>query len=271
MFTVRNLSGFSQPFLYALVFLTRLPVASLLHKVDKETAKKSVYFYPLVGAVIGILLSVAAFLLAPLGGQLQSAILLGFWILMTGALHLDGLADCTDAYFAGHKCENPEERRNRILTVMHDPHCGSVAAVALSVFLLIKFSAIAAVIASTLAQTSATWVFLPLVLAPVLARTAALFLMSITNYARMEGMVPPSNSNRNDGLLPVVVLVAACCVALVPIDVAIGLAIALPALIFFWRHLWQKNIGGYTGDCLGALVEITELAVLIVWVALAAN
>ena len=268
MFIVRKFAGLSQPFLYALVFMTRIPVAGLLQKVDTGTAKKSVYFYPLVGAVLGALLCAAALLLSPLGIQLQAAILLGVWVMLTGALHLDGLADCTDAYFAGHKCTDPDTRRKQILTVMHDPHCGAMAVVALVVFLLIKFAAISAVLQHTAGVQSVAWIYLPLILAPVLARASALFLMSISSYARMEGLVPPSNSDRNGELLPVAIVVGALGIAVAPLTMAIGMACVLPALILFWRHLWQKNIGGYTGDCLGDLVEIIELAVLILWVAL---
>ncbi|MFA0813490.1 adenosylcobinamide-GDP ribazoletransferase [Microbulbifer epialgicus] len=268
MFIVRKFSGLIQAFLYALVFLTRLPVAGLLYRVDKETVERSIYFYPFVGVVIGLLLSAAAYLLAPLGIQLQAAILLGFWVILTGALHLDGLADCTDAYFAGHKCADPEERRNRILTVMHDPHCGSVAVVALVVFLLIKFAAIATLLTAEL-DAIENWIYLPLVLSPMLARAAALSLMSISDYARVEGFVPPSGSKRRWELLSVVIIVTAIAFATAPMAIVVGMASALPVLILCWRHLWEKTIGGYTGDCLGGLVEIIELVILILWVALA--
>jgi len=267
MFIVRKFSDLIQAFLYALVFLTRLPVAGLLRRVDKETVARSIYFYPLVGVVIGLLLSATAYLLAPLGIQLQAAILLGFWVILTGALHLDGLADCTDAYFAGHKCTDPEDQRNRILTVMHDPHCGSVAVVALVIFLLIKFAAIA-VLLETESDAIENWVYLPLVLSPMLARAAALSLMSISEYARIEGFVPPSGSKQGKELLPVVAIVAVAGLMATPVSIAIGIACVLPVLILFWRHLWEKAIGGYTGDCLGGLIEITELTVLILWVAL---
>lgn len=268
MFIVRKFSGLTQAFLYALVFLTRLPVARLLQRVDRETVERSIYFYPLVGIVIGLLLSVAAYLLDPLGTQLQAALLLGFWVMLTGALHLDGLADCTDAYFAGHKCADSEEQRKRILTVMHDPHCGSVAVVALVIFLLIKFAAIATLLGQMLPAAKSAWIYLPLMLSPMLARAAVLTLMSISEYARIEGFVPPSGSGRGWELLPVIVIVAVAGLMATPAPIAIGIACVLPVLILFWRHLWEKAIGGYTGDCLGGLVEITELAVLILWVAL---
>lgn len=268
MFIVRKFSGLTQAFLYALVFLTRLPVAGLLHRVDKETVERSIYFYPLIGVIIGLLLSAAAYLLDPLGTHLQAAILLGFWVILTGALHLDGLADCADAYFAGHQCADPEDRRIRTLTVMHDPHCGSVAVVALVVFLLIKFAAIATLLGQMLPAAKGVWIYLPLMLSPMLARAAALSLMSISEYARMEGFVPPSGSGRRWELLPLVVIVSVAGFIVTPVPIAIGMACILPSLILFWRHLWEKTIGGYTGDCLGGLIEIIELAVLILWVAL---
>ncbi|WP_227718213.1 adenosylcobinamide-GDP ribazoletransferase [Microbulbifer sp. Q7] len=268
---VHSVTGFMQPFLYALVFLTRLPVAGLLRNVDAETAKRSVYYYPLVGLIVGALLCAATYVLSPLPAQLQAALLLGFWVLVTGALHLDGLADCADAYFAGHKCMDTEERRTRILAVMHDPHCGAMGVIALVIFLLVKFAVLSALLEWLATTEQGTWIYLPLLLAPVLARTAALFLMSLSSYARAQGLVPPSNSQRNRELLPVAILVAVAGIALAPLPVAIGLAAVLPAVILLWRQLWQKQIGGYTGDCLGGLVEITELSVLLLWVALAAN
>ncbi|WP_445358243.1 adenosylcobinamide-GDP ribazoletransferase [Microbulbifer sp. ANSA005] len=271
MFIARKLYNLSQAFLYALVFLTRLPVAGLLREVDKETVKRSIYFYPLVGVVIGVLLSGAAYLLAPLGTQLQAAILLGFWVVLTGALHLDGLADCTDAYFAGHKCADPEEQRQHILRVMHDPHCGSIAVAAVVVFLLIKFAAIATLLELINPVTKDAWVYLPLVLSPMLARAAALALMGISQYARVEGHVPPTGSERRWDLLPVVAIVVAIGCLAAPIPIAIGIVCSLIGLVLFWRRLWDKAIGGYTGDCLGGLVEISELSILILWVAVVAN
>ncbi|MCO1336158.1 adenosylcobinamide-GDP ribazoletransferase [Microbulbifer sp. OS29] len=271
MFIARKFSDFSQAFLYALIFLTRLPVAGLLHRVDKETIERSIYFYPLVGVVIGVLLSVAAYLLVPLGSQLQAAILLGFWVVLTGALHLDGLADCTDAYFAGHKCADPEEQRRRILKVMHDPHCGSIAVSAVVVFLLIKFAAVVTLLERINPALTDAWVYLPLVLSPMLARAAVLFLMSISEYARIEGHVPPSDPQRRWELLPIVAIGAVFGLVAAPLPVAAGIACTLPAVILFWRHLWEKAIGGYTGDCLGGLVEISEIAVLILWIALSNN
>ncbi|WP_444930955.1 adenosylcobinamide-GDP ribazoletransferase [Microbulbifer sp. SSSA002] len=271
MFIARKLYDLSQAFLYALVFLTRLPVAGLLRQVDKKTVKRSIYFYPLVGVVIGVLLSGAAYLLTPLGTQLQAAILLGFWVVLTGALHLDGLADCTDAYFAGHKCADPEEQRQHILRVMHDPHCGSIAVAAVVVFLLIKFAAVAALLETINPVTVNVWVYLPLLLSPMLARAAALALMGISEYARVEGHVPPSGTKRRWDLLPVVAVVVAISCIVVPLSVAIGIVCTLFTLILFWRHLWEKTIGGYTGDCLGGLVEISELSILVLWVAVVAS
>ncbi|MDO3381805.1 adenosylcobinamide-GDP ribazoletransferase [Gilvimarinus algae] len=261
MFTSHSIGRWREAFFYALMFLTRLPVGRYVHGADAQIAARAVYCYPMVGLVMGILLALAGSVFAGLGPLLAAALTLTLWVMLTGALHLDGLADCMDAYYAGHKLADETERRNRILEVMHDPACGAVALVSLVLVLLVKVAALA-----SLWQTG-HWL-LALVVAPVLGRTAILPFMALGDYARGGGSVPANASASVQALW----LVALICSALVAVSLGVVAAAvvfaALALLIWFWWRLWLGQIGGYTGDCLGALVELSEVLVLVLLVAL---
>ncbi|WP_020208471.1 adenosylcobinamide-GDP ribazoletransferase [Gilvimarinus chinensis] len=249
-----------QAFLFALVFLTRLPVGRWMQKPGAHTSTQAVYFYPAVGVVIGILLAAFSVALSGLGDFLNAALVLALWVGVTGALHLDGLADCIDAYYAGHKCVDAEQRRERILHVMHDPNCGAVALVSLVLLLLVKFSA--------LASMATSWQMVAaLIIAPVIARTAILPFVALSEYARYEGKVPDNLATNSQRLWLITLLMSALAVLTLGLVSATIVVAAVAALLVYWRALWQQQIGGYTGDCLGALVELTETLVLITLVA----
>ncbi|WP_308364995.1 MULTISPECIES: adenosylcobinamide-GDP ribazoletransferase [unclassified Microbulbifer] len=251
----------TEAFFYALMFLTRLPVERFVRSADTEVAARAVYFYPLVGALMGSLLLLSAIILAPLGTWLAAALMVTLWVLLTGALHLDGLADCMDGYYAGHKMADKSARRERILQVMHDPACGAAALVALLLVLLLKVVAVASL-----------WeqgVSLPAVLlAPLLARTVILPFMALADYARSEGVVAPAQTAGVQTLWLVALVTCALVSLLLGPLVAGVLFSALALLVLYWWRFWHEQIGGYTGDCLGALVELSELLVLILLVAL---
>lgn len=263
-YTVKN----SQAILYALMFLTRLPVGRWLTQADDHTAKRAVLFYPLVGVVVGALLLITAYGVASLGPHLAAALVLVLWVAVTGALHLDGLADCMDAYYAGHKCIDAGERRQRVLAVMHDPACGAIALVSLILLLLVKWAALVTLF--SIAVTNATFFFmlLAVIVAPVLARTIILPFMTLNHYARQDGSVPKAQSHTATAHWGVALGVFTLCVLALGWAATVVLLLGLIALMLFWARLWQRQIGGYTGDCLGALVELAEALVLILWVAL---
>ncbi|HEY7885765.1 MAG TPA: adenosylcobinamide-GDP ribazoletransferase [Cellvibrionaceae bacterium] len=246
-----------QAFLYALVFLTRLPLAHWLTDVSRENRERAVLYYPLVGAVIGLLLVAVVLATAALGPLMSAALVILAWVVITGALHLDGLADCLDGYYAGHKESELDQRRQRVLQVMQDPTSGAVAVAGMIVLLLLKFSAL-----SSLLNTAIPIAHLLVV--TVLARTGILWLISITEYAKTDGTAPALSAPVINGCLAVVLLVAALLVIFLPLWQVVGFIVALALLTLWWRQLWLKTIGGYTGDCLGALVEMSETLLLIV-------
>ena len=116
-----------RPFLVALQFLTRLPI-HLPETPDECEIGQSLLYYPLVGLLLGLILAALAWAIWDSSSMLHAA-LLAAWVLMTGALHLDGFADSADAWVGGQgSCE-------RTLAIMKDPYCGPAGAVALILLL----------------------------------------------------------------------------------------------------------------------------------------
>ncbi len=238
-------------FLIALQFLTRLPVR-LRNTPSESELSRSLLFYPLVGLLIGALLALLAIALSlgRIPDMLAAAWVLAVWTLLTGGLHLDGLADSADAWIGG------QGDRERTLTIMKDPRCGPMAVTTLVVILLLKFAALAA-----LSAGGAGW---PVLLAPVLGRTALPLLFLTTPYVRPGGLGSAMSAH-----LPrkatVAIVVLTCVAVLAGFGWAGCLAIATAlAMFLLLRRMMLATIGGLTGDTAGALVEIVETGVLVV-------
>lgn len=241
------------PFWIALQFLTRLPVR-LVGMPTPEQVGRSLLCYPLVGVVIGLLLLAAGYLLEAAPVPLQAALLLSLWIALTGALHLDGLADSADAWMGGFG------DRDRTLAIMKDPRSGPIAVVVLVLLLLLKFAALLAL----LEQGD----HLALLLVPVLGRGALLALFLCTPYVRAGGL-----GEALAGHLPrsaaIAVLVATSLVCLVLGGVWVMLAAA--GIFLCLRRMMLQRLGGTTGDTAGALLEVLECVVLLLMALQIAN
>jgi len=244
-----------QPLWLALALLTTLPVAGLVRApVTPAQQGRSVLCYPLVGLLLGGALALAAILLAGVTAPLGAALLLALWVGLTGALHLDGLADCTDAWFAGHREGHDDGQLS--LQVMKDPAAGPMGVTALVLVLLLKFAALLALWPRAAGA---------LLAALVLARCAGLGLMLTTRYRRSSGLASAIDPN-----LPVVTALGIGALVLVAGALAWPVASWLVAVLAAavctcgWRAIWQRRIGGYTGDVVGGLIECVETTVLLV-------
>lgn len=255
----RPLPSVLQAPLWALALLTRLPVPRELAPTT-ATQGRAVVWYPLVGLLLGLILWVSQWLLTEwvaVDERLAALLLLALWVALTGALHLDGLADAVDGYFAGHKIPDPAERRVRVLAVMRDPGTGALAVVALVLVLLGQWLALTLLLEAE-GLVLAGWLLLL-----ALPRTALLPYLMSTGYARTEGL-----AGELKAALPTRSLVAASAALalatplLWPPLLALSALALLALLIMGWRALWVRQIGGFTGDCLGALVVLAELMLL---------
>lgn len=237
-----------QSFWLALQFLTRLPTPRIEQLSDYEMGR-SLLHYPGVGALIGVLLWLTAWIGQSAGEMLSAALILAVWVAVTGALHLDGLADSVDAWVGG------AGDRERTLAIMKDPCCGPMAVAALVVVLLLKFAAL------TLIVSSQSWAVLLVV--PVLARAAVVALLAWTPYARPGGL-----GSAMSEYLPRArvgwVLFLPILVALLLVDWSLLPALAAAGLMFYLlRREMINRLGGTTGDSAGALIELLETVLLI--------
>jgi adenosylcobinamide-GDP ribazoletransferase len=237
-------------FWFALQFLTRIPVVTMDEMLSGEELGRSTLFYPLVGLIIGGLLSLLFWSLADHDSGVVAALTLIVWVLLTGGLHLDGLADSADAWAGGHK--DPD----RTLEIMKDSRSGPAAVVFVVLLLILKFAAL-----STLIEAQA---WLALLLAPFLGRVTIIALMLTTPYVRPHGIASELYNQIPRVALTGLLLASLLFVVLVAGWWGIVLLGASGLLFYLMRHLMLKRIGGTTGDTLGAAIEVMEGGVLLV-------
>lgn len=237
----------SRAFLLALQFLTRVPVPAGAPPAPAELGRSALH-YPLVGLALGAALAVLARLLAGADAGLAAALTLAVWVLATGALHLDGLADTADAWVGGIGS------RERTLAIMRDPRCGPVGVVVLLLALLLKWAALHALFAA-----ATPW----LLLAPMLGRAALLALLATTPYVRPGGLGAAHAAHLPRRAAVVVLVACACaCPLLAGVHGLVVLA-AAAAVLALWRRALRARLGGTTGDTLGAACEGVETLVLV--------
>lgn len=232
-------------FWLAATFLTTLPAPAFV--VPTGGLGLAGRWFPLVGLVIGLLLwliqSVALYFFAP---PLAGALVVLAWVVVTGGLHLDGLADCCDGLLA-------TTSRERRLEILRDPRVGSFGAIGLVLTLLLK--TLAAGMVPPIA----------LLLAPVWARWMLLWAAR-PPQARPDGM----GADFAAGVTPEVIVVAAALPVLLLFFGGgrglVGATLAVAVMVALVR-LARQRIGGVTGDVYGLVVEVCEVMVLLVFAA----
>lgn len=232
-----------QPFWIALQFLSSLPVR-LPGMPTPQDMGRSVLWYPVVGLLFAAVLWGADSALQGSPVLLHAALLLLVWVLLTGGLHLDGLADSADAWLGGYG------DRERTLHIMKDPRSGPIAVVTLVVVLLLKFCALVALVQ----LGSMAWLLIPM-----LGRAALLGLFLGTPYVRAGGLgqaLAEHLPRRAGGWVLAGSLV---------LGLLLGWkAWVLGLVAFLWlRHLMLRRLGGTTGDTAGALLELLEVVLLV--------
>ena len=226
-------------FLLAVQFLTRLPVRSR-HLATEARLAAAPRYHPLVGALIGAF-SGAVFWLAHLvfPASLSVVLAVAASLLATGALHEDGFADTCDGLGGG-------ATRERALEIMRDSRLGTYGAAGLGLMLAAKALALAAAPADAV-----PWL---LVAAHAASRASA-------SPHRRPARQPPNHVTRGSLVFALATGVVAVCVLLTaaaPAAILAGLG-GLAAGHVAMRVLYERKLGGYTGDCLGALQQTSEL------------
>ena len=244
--------------LLAVGFFTRIPVPSLANFEEQELNYSAKYF-PLVGIIVGMV-GAGVFVLAAKIFPANIAVLLSMvaTIYVTGAFHEDGMADSMDGIGGGWD-------RERILTIMQDSRLGTYGALALFLMLFAKFQVLSALPVNSVAYV--------LIAAHALSRLCAVYVMTTLSYVKTSGKAKPLAVavQLKDlvvatifGLLPLVLLY--WYLLSDAIDVRDLLIFTLSWLLcvgfiwVWWRNKIKRWLGGYTGDCLGAMQQMTELA-----------
>lgn len=232
-------------FLLALQFLTIIPVTHTFNANDKQFGYSCLY-YPLIGLLIGILLAFSSLLLADLAIQIQATIILIIWVMLTGGLHLDGLADSADAWVGGFGSQQ------RSLEIMKDPAAGPVAVVVLFLLLLLKWSILIEILDEQTIEV--------LILTPMLGRLAILIMMLSTNYIRTTGLGTKLVANLPKSSAKIIILISVLTgfyyLELLPM-------LFMLFMLLIVRYQANKRLGGVTGDVYGAAVELVEVSIFL--------
>lgn len=226
-------------FILALQFLTRLPVPAVA--ADDAEFAASMRWFPAAGLIVGLLVAGSAWAgehVDPWTGALAA---LAMWVLVTGALHLDGLADLADAGGAAHK------DREKVLAVLADPHVGSFGVVAIALQIAAKLVLLHAILSAGLI---ATLVFIPfaarigplvwtLWLPPLHAGLAARFRHAVRGIH----------------------VILWCPLLLAGLWITPAFLVT-PVLIALWGWHVRRTLGGISGDGHGAGIEVIETGLL---------
>jgi adenosylcobinamide-GDP ribazoletransferase len=228
-------------FLAAIGFLTIIPVPATTND------GRQVLYFPLVGLALGGMLYGVDHLLAPYT-EIRIVVDVLFLAVISGALHLDGLADTADGFFS-------HRPRERILEIMKDSRIGVMGVLALLFCILLKLAGVAGVIHSE----SLIW----LVLAPALGRTAQVIGLVFVNHVPSEKML--AENFYQQGKFSLLIFCPLPFAILLYMDWLLGLAsLILFSLLLVSLLMWFKSkIGGITGDTLGATTEIIEMTFLL--------
>jgi adenosylcobinamide-GDP ribazoletransferase len=246
---LRHSPGSFASFTAAVAFFTRLPVDTPARGAWQLA--DSAWAFPLVGAGIGVVAAVA-FLFAQLAG-------LGDWpaallsvlsgVVLTGALHEDGLADTADGFFGGHD-------REAKLAIMRDSRHGTFGVLAIALSVLLRAAALASI-------GDAIHAGLALIAAHAVSRAALPGTMRLAAPARTEGLGATAGTPRFSGVIGAAAMGLLIGLAVLgPLRGAIAICVS-GIVLFAFIGLARRQIGGHTGDVLGACQQIGEIVMLL--------
>jgi len=235
-------------FFVAIQFLTIIPLPFQL-KWEKDDLARSMSLFPLAGLTIGAILAGLNWLIAPyLARPLVDALLITALAVVTGALHLDGLADVCDGIAA-------RGSRERFMEIMKDSRVGAVGVVGVVLGLLLKWQALVGVAIEIKWQA--------LLLFPVITRFCQVQSIVFGRNARQDGLgsVLVSGAGKTQFVVAAVLALASSWF-LLGINGLVVLAAAMisTALIQAW---FTTKIGGITGDVIGCTSELNEILILL--------
>ena len=237
-------------FLLAVQFLTRIPIPSAI-PYSAERAGESVRYYPAVGALVGSIAALIYWFAAEFYPPMIAVLLsTSATVLVTGAFHEDGLADTADGIGGGRT-------QVQVLEIMRDSRNGTYGMVALTSVLLLKLVALAGMAAAT--------AVVALIVAHVISRLSSVVVIATSQYVRDDGTGKPTAAGTDrDSLTIALVTGAVATLLLLPVaslGAAVGAVAGGTIGHVLARLFFENKAGGYTGDCLGATQQISEIGV----------
>lgn len=239
-------------FVAAFRFLTIIPLPGQLGTAEDELAGATPFF-PLIGLLIGLLAVPVMWFMQMVFPPVVVAVLATTLLLvMSGGLHLDGLADTADGFFSSRP-------REEMLVIMRDSASGAMGVIALIMVLLLKITCLSSLSGQLLKV---------IVLMPVAGRFAIVLMMALLPYARSQGGLASlfySRRSRIVACLAFVFFLVVCWGVAAGTGLVVAIVVVLLVLLF--SLYCQKKIGGATGDTLGAVCELAETGVTLVFTA----
>jgi adenosylcobinamide-GDP ribazoletransferase len=230
----------------AVQFMTRVPVRSW--RLDPERLSRAAAWFPVVGLLVGSVAALAYMLLvAHLARPLAALIAVLVMVIITGGLHEDGLADCADAFGGGWTREDK-------LRILKDSRIGSFGAIALFLSLAGRVLLLATMPAGTVVGY--------MISAQVLTRCTPLPLSVLLKPAREQ----EGQGRRVAGTIPWLTVAFGTAVAIALTAVILRASAWQPilavAIVTAASGLYyERRLGGITGDCMGATIQLSEIAV----------
>lgn len=234
--------------LYSAGFLTILPLRVKGELKDHSLMAAS---FPLVGLLIGMVLSLCGMALSDLSAPaLTAVVIVAVWVALTGGLHMDGLADTADGLASGFD-------RKKILKVMDDHASGTFAILAVIFAILIKIAVLVELEGN-----------LPLILlvAPVYARWSMVLVLFLSNYPDKDGLAKPFfDETGGFTLLISTSILFIVSLSALPYSTALVMLMSALSVTMVAAKYFEYRIGGNTGDTLGAILEINEISMLFIF------
>ncbi|MTI61593.1 MAG: adenosylcobinamide-GDP ribazoletransferase [Firmicutes bacterium] len=241
-------------FFFALSFLTRLPSVIKIEYNDRLPSR-AMKFYPVVGVIIGLILILLDYLFSlSLPVSIRNILLLIALIYLTGGLHLDGFIDTIDGIFS---CREKE----KILSIMHDSLIGSFGAVAIILLLILKYKLFMELAADFRAPL--------FILMPAISRFMAVFAAynyPLATSSKLAKEIKSYLTNKEPITAGVYLLILSMIILYLfsfPIYITILIFIFTYLVITIFANYVVKLIDGLTGDVYGAIIEISEILVLL--------
>lgn len=241
-------------FITGFQFLTRIPI-KMQTQWSPASFSQSVKFFPIIGGIIGLLLAgivygAQMFWGVKLPMHLLAIGLILIEVIITGGLHCDGLMDTVDGIFSGRS-------RERMLEIMKDSRVGAFGAMSFCLLIFVKYSLIMDIDLALLP--------LAIFIMPIVARTAVVAAITLYPYARAEGLGKAFYQSAHKytlcaaGLCSALLLFPLGRIAIVSGVVGIAFALLLSQYV-------SKRLGGLTGDVYGAIIELTEIVTLLIFI-----